>query len=482
MGFNPEYQNVYRASAIASAARPAINTDRVNNFRLSALSTDILSFTTNLTGSPVDGQRLHIAITDDGTPRNITWGAGFAAGSGSLPTVTQAGVRLDVDFIYDYAAGVWRSLVNTSPSGAGITQAYADAHYLQKVNNLNDVTTQNTALQNLDGGAGGIAGLTGKTTPVDADVLELSDSAATNAVKSLTWANLKATIKTYTDTLYDAIGAAAAVLASSLQKASNLSDLANAGTARTNLGLGTSATHATGDFCQVANNLSDVTAATARTNLGAAPIASPTFTGTTTAPEFSASGLTGATAASRYVGATASGAPASGTFAVGDFVIDQTGKVWICTAAGTPGTWTNPGGGSALAFINVPLITSVATVGTWATFASGTNAPIIYNTPGYANGATINNGFQSPAGTYTINIRGTSRTDAPKVDVTIDGSVVGTIDMYAGSNADATFTLTGKVLAAGHHDVAMVVNGKNVLNVSGVYRCQLYDMGLVQTA
>ncbi len=49
--------------------------------------------------------------------------------------------------------------------------------------------------------------------------------------------------------------------------------------------------------------------------------------------------LPGATAASRYVGATASGAPASGTFAVGDFALDQTGKIWVCTVAGTPGTW-----------------------------------------------------------------------------------------------------------------------------------------------
>ena len=48
-------------------------------------------------------------------------------------------------------------------------------------------------------------------------------------------------------------------------------------------------------------------------------------------------GLTGATAASRYAGATASGAPASGTFAVGDFTIDQTGKIWVCTTAGTAG-------------------------------------------------------------------------------------------------------------------------------------------------
>ena len=46
-------------------------------------------------------------------------------------------------------------------------------------------------------------------------------------------------------------------------------------------------------------------------------------------------GLTGATAPVRWVGGTASGAPASGTFAVGDFVIDQTGSLWICTAAGS---------------------------------------------------------------------------------------------------------------------------------------------------
>lgn len=55
--------------------------------------------------------------------------------------------------------------------------------------------------------------------------------------------------------------------------------------------------------------------------------------------------LTGATAATRYVGATASGAPASGTFLKGDFVIDQTGTVYICTTAGSPGTWAAPSGG-----------------------------------------------------------------------------------------------------------------------------------------
>jgi len=52
-----------------------------------------------------------------------------------------------------------------------------------------------------------------------------------------------------------------------------------------------------------------------------------------------ATGLPGATAASRYAGATASGAPTTGTFAVGDYVVDQSGAMWVCTVAGTPGTW-----------------------------------------------------------------------------------------------------------------------------------------------
>ena len=64
--------------------------------------------------------------------------------------------------------------------------------------------------------------------------------------------------------------------------------------------------------------------------------------GIETSVGFAAAGLTGATAASRYVGATASGAPTTGTFAVGDFVMDQTGMSWVCTVAGSPGTWIAP--------------------------------------------------------------------------------------------------------------------------------------------
>lgn len=43
---------------------------------------------------------------------------------------------------------------------------------------------------------------TSKTTPVDADALLMLDSAASNAIKKLSWANVKATLKSYFDGLY----------------------------------------------------------------------------------------------------------------------------------------------------------------------------------------------------------------------------------------------------------------------------------------
>ncbi|MFJ5532507.1 hypothetical protein [Streptomyces sp. NPDC093261] len=49
--------------------------------------------------------------------------------------------------------------------------------------------------------------------------------------------------------------------------------------------------------------------------------------------------LSGASAGTGgYVGQT-SGPPTSGTFNTGDFTADSAGGLWVCTAAGSPGTW-----------------------------------------------------------------------------------------------------------------------------------------------
>lgn len=44
---------------------------------------------------------------------------------------------------------------------------------------------------------------TAKATPVDADMIGLMDSAASNIMKKLSWSNIKATLKTYFDSLYE---------------------------------------------------------------------------------------------------------------------------------------------------------------------------------------------------------------------------------------------------------------------------------------
>ncbi len=80
--------------------------------------------------------------------------------------------------------------------------------------------------------------------------------------------------------------------------------------------------------------------------------------------------LTGAVAATRYVGGTASGAPVAGTFAAGDFAIAQNGAVFVCTVAGTPGTWVQTGGaGSGLpagGTVGQTILNSAAATGVWA--------------------------------------------------------------------------------------------------------------------
>lgn len=76
---------------------------------------------------------------------------------------------------------------------------------------ISDVTNLQAAL---DGKltAAALAAATAKGTPVDADTIPLSDSAATGALKRLSWASLKATLKAYFDGLYQSAGSYAAAV------------------------------------------------------------------------------------------------------------------------------------------------------------------------------------------------------------------------------------------------------------------------------
>jgi hypothetical protein len=96
-----------RASTTTSSATPTINTDTTDVFGLTAQTVDITSFTTNLSGTPTDGQLLRIYIVGTAA-RAITWGASFEASTVSLPTTTVSTNRLDVGFIWNAATSKWR--------------------------------------------------------------------------------------------------------------------------------------------------------------------------------------------------------------------------------------------------------------------------------------------------------------------------------------------------------------------------------------
>lgn len=96
-----------RVSTTTSSATPTINTDNVDFYGLTAQAVDITSFTTNLSGTPTDGQRLWIYIVGTAA-RAITWGASFEASTVALPTTTVSTNRLDVGFVWNAATSKWR--------------------------------------------------------------------------------------------------------------------------------------------------------------------------------------------------------------------------------------------------------------------------------------------------------------------------------------------------------------------------------------
>lgn len=92
--------------------------------------------------------------------------------------------------------------------------------------------------------------------------------------------------------------------------------------------------------------------------------AAPVFTNTPVAPAFSVTGLTGSVTPVRWVGGTATGAPTTGAHLVGDYVVAADGVIWVCTVAGTPGTWVDASSsGKELAYVESATVqTGITTI------------------------------------------------------------------------------------------------------------------------
>lgn len=95
-----------RVVSVASSANPAINTDLVDQFNITAQSAAIASMTTNLTGTPRDGQSLDIRLKDNGISQAFALGAAFRAFV-TVPAVTTAGKWVYLHSVYNAADSIW---------------------------------------------------------------------------------------------------------------------------------------------------------------------------------------------------------------------------------------------------------------------------------------------------------------------------------------------------------------------------------------
>lgn len=139
-------------------------------------------------------------VADDGTVAGVEFNAGdrLIAIVASASTSTFAGNWFKADY------------TDKVSSVAGLVGAITDSGLRTALN----------VADGADNTAAAINAASGKTTPVDADLFGIIDSAASNVLKKLTWANVKATLQTYFDTVYQPTSSALTALASAFTPAS----------------------------------------------------------------------------------------------------------------------------------------------------------------------------------------------------------------------------------------------------------------------
>ena len=98
-------------ASTANSATPTLNTDSYDMLVITAQSVAITNFSTNLTGTPVNGQKLWISITGTGAIA-INWGASFSSSTLPLPSTTVTTNRLDVGFVWNVATTTWRCVAS----------------------------------------------------------------------------------------------------------------------------------------------------------------------------------------------------------------------------------------------------------------------------------------------------------------------------------------------------------------------------------
>lgn len=92
----------------APGATPTTNSDNDDIANFTGVATAITSMSTNLSGTPVDGDLLEFRFTDNATPQAITWGAKFGSTTVTLPTTTVSSTMLRVLVEWNATASLWQ--------------------------------------------------------------------------------------------------------------------------------------------------------------------------------------------------------------------------------------------------------------------------------------------------------------------------------------------------------------------------------------
>lgn len=91
----------------SNSATPTNNTDNFDITVITGQTNNITSMTTNLSGTPTNGQMWRIALTAaSGTP-TVTWGSSFEDSTVTAPTALST-TRVDVGFVWNAATSKWR--------------------------------------------------------------------------------------------------------------------------------------------------------------------------------------------------------------------------------------------------------------------------------------------------------------------------------------------------------------------------------------
>lgn len=166
---------------------------------------------------------------------------------------------------------------------------------------------------------------------------------------------------------------------------------------------------------------------------------SPSSGGIVAGTAFAPTGLTGAVSVTRYVGGTATVAPTTGTFAVGDYVISLNGSAWVCTVAGSPGTWVELGS-VLLAPLASPTFTGTVTVPAAAAVTSATKLADLSSYLTIASGTLPNTGAWV---SDTAKQNPVTRAITVNVECVFDGTANAATVVIAISSDNVTYTTVG---------------------------------------